>query len=312
MTESGRRRARRPLESEDVQALHRRRVPAQRVGPHLRGAGGAGGFLANAALASRKDARDAVVAARKAAAGVGRRDRVQPRAGPVPGRGDARGPARPVRRGGRRRRGCGTADERRGPTVDARDRPLGLVRRLERQDRAGRRRREPGGGPYFNLSVPEPTGVVAVLAPQASSLLGLVSVVAPVIVSGNTVVVLASQERPLPAITLARCSRRPTCPAASSTCSPARPPRWRRGWPRTRRVRAIDLAGAAPLPGRRRRWTGARWSGGRGDTDPRRPARRLGAVVRAGGRAGLDGATTGPARILAFTETKTVWHPKGR
>ena len=52
---------------------------------------------------------------------------------------------------------------------------------------------------------PEPTGVVAVLAPQASSLLGLVSVVAPVVVSGNTVVVLTSEGRPLPAIDLAEC-----------------------------------------------------------------------------------------------------------
>ena len=44
----------------------------------------------------------------------------------------------------------------------------------------------PVAGPYFNLSAPEPTGVVAVLAPQESSLLGLVSVLAPVIVTGNT------------------------------------------------------------------------------------------------------------------------------
>ena len=60
----------------------------------------------------------------------------------------------------------------------------------------------PVSGPYFNFSVPEPTGVVAVLAPQESSLLGLVSVVAPAIVTGNTVVVLSSELRPLPAVTL--------------------------------------------------------------------------------------------------------------
>ena len=57
-------------------------------------------------------------------------------------------------------------------------------------------------GPYFDFSVPEPTGVVAVVAPQQSSLLGLVSVVAPVIVTGNTCVVATSATRPLPAITL--------------------------------------------------------------------------------------------------------------
>ena len=61
----------------------------------------------------------------------------------------------------------------------------------------------PVAGPFFNLSTPEPTGVVAVLAPQESSLLGLVSVVAPVIISGNTVVVASSTDRPLPAVTFA-------------------------------------------------------------------------------------------------------------
>src|SRR5260370_39974724 len=57
-------------------------------------------------------------------------------------------------------------------------------------------------GPYFNFSVPEPTGVVAVVAPAQSSLLGLVSVLAPVIATGNTAVVIASEARPLAAITL--------------------------------------------------------------------------------------------------------------
>ena len=60
----------------------------------------------------------------------------------------------------------------------------------------------PVAGPYFNLSAPEPTGVVAVLAPQDSSLLGLVSVLAPVLVPGNTAVVVTSESRPLPAVTL--------------------------------------------------------------------------------------------------------------
>ena len=56
--------------------------------------------------------------------------------------------------------------------------------------------------PFFKLSTPEPTGVVAVLAPQGSSLLGLVSVIAPTIVTGNTAVVVTSYERPLPAVAL--------------------------------------------------------------------------------------------------------------
>ena len=60
----------------------------------------------------------------------------------------------------------------------------------------------PVAGPYFDFSMPEPTGVVAVLAPQQSSLLGLVSVLAPVLAGGNTAVVVSSRQRPLPAVTL--------------------------------------------------------------------------------------------------------------
>jgi acyl-CoA reductase-like NAD-dependent aldehyde dehydrogenase len=60
----------------------------------------------------------------------------------------------------------------------------------------------PVGAPYFNFTIPEPTGVVGIVAPEASSLLGLVSRLAPPLVAGNTVVVLASEARPLPAVTL--------------------------------------------------------------------------------------------------------------
>ena len=61
----------------------------------------------------------------------------------------------------------------------------------------------PVAGSYFNFSVPEPTGVVGLVAPEESSLLGLVSRLAPVVVSGNAAVVIASESRPLPAVTLA-------------------------------------------------------------------------------------------------------------
>jgi len=60
----------------------------------------------------------------------------------------------------------------------------------------------PVAGSYFNFSVPEPTGVVGIIAPEESSLLGLISRLAPVIVSGNAAVVIASESRPLPAVTL--------------------------------------------------------------------------------------------------------------
>ena len=60
----------------------------------------------------------------------------------------------------------------------------------------------PVAAPYFNFTIPEPTGVVGIVAPETSSLLGLVSRLAPPLVTGNAVVLLASERRPLPAVTL--------------------------------------------------------------------------------------------------------------
>jgi acyl-CoA reductase-like NAD-dependent aldehyde dehydrogenase len=160
-----------------------------------------GKFVANAALASRKDARDAVSAARKAFGGwAGRtaynRAQILYRIAEV-------------------------MEDRRPQFVQVVTQSEGLsASKAERVvDEAVDRlvwyagwadkvtqvvgNANPVAGPFFNLSTPEPTGVVAVLAPQASSLLGLVSVVAPVIVTGNTVVVVSSYERPLPAVTFA-------------------------------------------------------------------------------------------------------------
>ena len=60
----------------------------------------------------------------------------------------------------------------------------------------------PVAADYFNFTIPEPTGVVGIVAPETSSLLGLVSRLAPPLVAGNAVVVITSEARPLPAITL--------------------------------------------------------------------------------------------------------------
>jgi acyl-CoA reductase-like NAD-dependent aldehyde dehydrogenase len=60
----------------------------------------------------------------------------------------------------------------------------------------------PVAAPYFNFTIPEPTGVVGIVAPETSSLLGLISRLAPPLVAGNTVILLASETRPLPAVTL--------------------------------------------------------------------------------------------------------------
>jgi acyl-CoA reductase-like NAD-dependent aldehyde dehydrogenase len=61
----------------------------------------------------------------------------------------------------------------------------------------------PVASSHFNFSVPEPTGVVSIIAPQGDSLLGLISVIAPVIAGGNTCVILASETKPLCAVTFA-------------------------------------------------------------------------------------------------------------
>ncbi|CAN5359380.1 aldehyde dehydrogenase family protein [soil metagenome] len=160
-----------------------------------------GRFVANAALASRKDARDAVVAARKAF-------------GPWSGR-------TAYNRAQILYRVAEIMEDRRPQFVQALQQSEGLTaaRANAALDAAIDRlvwyagwadkltqvvgNANPVAGPFFNLSTPEPTGVVAVLAPQESSLLGLISVIAPVIVTGNTAVVVSSYERPLPTVTFA-------------------------------------------------------------------------------------------------------------
>ena len=157
----------------------------------------------------------------------------------------------------------------------------------------------PVAGPFFNLSTPEPTGVVAVLAPQESSLLGLVSVVAPAIVTGNTVVVVSSYDRPLPAVTF------------SEVLATSDVPGWRGQHPD--RLRRHGRAVAGRPHGRQRHRPDRR----RRRRRPRRPRSRRPPPRTSSGYAaprppsptgredpGLDAMTT-------FLETKTVWHPIG-
>ena len=102
----------------------------------------------------------------------------------------------------------------------------------------------PVAGPFFNFSVPEPTGVVGVVAPQASSLLGLVSVLAPVLVTGNAVVLLASEKRPLPAITLAEVLATSDLPGGVVNVLTGRVAELAPVLAAHRDVDALDLAGA--------------------------------------------------------------------
>jgi acyl-CoA reductase-like NAD-dependent aldehyde dehydrogenase len=250
-------------------------------------------FLANAALASRKDARDAVVAARKAQPGW---------AG-----------ATAYNRGQVLYRVAEVMEGRRGQFVEDVQRAEGLtVRRAESAVDAAIDRwvwyagwsdklaqvlggTNPVAGPYFNFSIPEPTGVVAAIAPQESSLLGLVSVLAPIVVSGNTCVLLAAEDAPLPAITLSEVLATSDVPGGVVNILTGRVAEVAPWLAAHMDVNAIDLAGVDDAALRRELEVAAADNVKR----VRRPAE-----VDWSADPGLD-------RVRSFLETKTVWHPIG-
>ena len=254
-----------------------------------------GRFLANAARASRKDARDAVVAARRAVAGWS--------GATAYNRGQVLYRVAEVLEGRRAQFVAEVADAEdlspaaAGRAVDAAvDRWVWYAGWSDKVAQVVGSS-NPVAGPYFDFSVPEPTGVVAVVAPQESSLLGLVSVVAPAVVTGNTVVVVAAEAAPLPAVTLAEVLATSDVPAGVVnllTGSPAEIAPWLASH---MDVNAIDLTGV-------------------GDpalaTDlEREAAGNLKRVVRPLREAVDWAADPGLDRLRAFLETKTVWHPVG-
>ena len=160
-----------------------------------------GTFVANAALASRKDARDAVVAARKAYPGWSARSAYN-RAQVLYRVAEVMEDRRPQFVLAVQQSEGLSAPKADAVVDEAVDRLVWYAGWADKLTQVVGNA-NPVAGPFFNLSTPEPTGVVAVLAPQASSLLGLVSVVAPVVVTGNTAVVVSSFDRPLPAVTFA-------------------------------------------------------------------------------------------------------------
>ncbi len=157
-----------------------------------------GKFVANAALASRKDARDAVVAARKAFGGWAGKTAYN-RAQILYRVAEIMEDRRPQFIEAVRQSEGLTASRANAAVDEAIDRLVWYAGWADKLTQVVGNA-NPVAGPFFNLSTPEPTGVVAVLAPQESSLLGLISVVAPVVVSGNTAVVVSL----LPASTAGR------------------------------------------------------------------------------------------------------------
>jgi acyl-CoA reductase-like NAD-dependent aldehyde dehydrogenase len=255
-----------------------------------------GRFVANAALASRKDARDAVVAARKAFPGWAGRTAYN-RAQIVYRIAEVMEDRRPqfVQALGQSEGLSGSKADR--AVDEAIDRLVWYAGWADKITQVIGNA-NPVAGPYFNLSTPEPTGVVAVLAPQESSLFGLVSVVAPVIVTGNTTVVVSSYARPLPAVTFAEVLATSDVPGgvvnlltgSAATVAP---------WLASHMdVNAIDLTGVA------------------GDAELATAlevaaADNLKRVRRAPATEPDWTPTPGLDPMTAFLETKTVWHPIG-
>jgi len=154
----------------------------------------------------------------------------------------------------------------------------------------------PVAGPFFNFSVPEPTGVVAAVAPQDNSILGLVSVMAPIITTGNTVIVMPSPARPIPAITLAECLATSDVPAGVVnilTGAPAEVTPW---LAEHADVNALDLTGIVDA------------------SVATELERQAAGTIKRVRRPQPDAKwQTKPtlSRMRAFTETATVWHPLG-
>ncbi|MBE1531434.1 aldehyde dehydrogenase family protein [Actinomadura algeriensis] len=249
-----------------------------------------GRFVANASHASRKDVRDAVGAARKAFGGWSGRT--------------------PYNRGQILYRVAEMLEGRRVQFVDElRTAGLSKGAATAEVDAAVDRwvwyagwadklaavagSANPVAGPFFNFSTPEPTGVVGVVAPD-SPLLGLVSTVAPAIVSGNTAVVVASEPAPLPAITLAEVLATSDLPGGVVNILTGHRDELAPWLATHMDVNALDLAGVP--------------ADAVADLEEK-AAGNLKRVVRPGDSDW--GAEPGTARMTAFLETKTVWHPVG-
>ncbi len=147
----------------------------------------------------------------------------------------------------------------------------------------------PVAGPYFNFTIPEPTGVVAVIAPDEPPLEGLVSRIAPVLTGGNAVVALASESRPLAAIELAEALATSDVPGGVVNLLTGRRAELAPWLASHMDVNAIDITGADGLR----------------------------AEIEAAAAENVKRVVTGTAdgqslyEISAFLELKTVWHPIG-
>ncbi|MFI1013770.1 aldehyde dehydrogenase family protein [Streptomyces sp. NPDC020965] len=257
-----------------------------------------GAWLANAPLSSRKDARDAVVAARKAFGGwsgataynrgqilyriaemlEGRREQFVREVAEAEGHSPAK------------KAELAKAAAQVDAAIDRWVWYAGWTDKIAQVVGGA----NPVAGPYFNLSTPEPTGVVTVLAPRDSSFLGLVSVLAPVIATGNTAIVVASEKSPLPALSLGEVLATSDLPGGVVNVLSGRTAEIAAPLAAHQDVNAIDLTGADDALAKELEIAAAE---------------NLKRVLRP---QPVDyAADPGIRRMTAFLETKTVWHPTG-
>lgn len=251
-----------------------------------------GDFLANVAKASRKDARDAVVQARAAhavfsAATAYNRAQVLYRvAEMLEGRRDQF--VAEIRQSEGVSQGKASAQVDRA--IDTWVWYAGFADKYAQVAGNG----NPVAGPFFNLSTPEPTGVVVTVAPQGAqgeSLLGICSVVAPIIASGNAVIALAHYRQPLSALSLGEVLHTSDVPGGVVNILAGNPAELMPWLAEHQDVNALDLAGAAEYD-----WVSF-------EEMAAETLKRVVPPVRGIPEQSLE-------RITAFTEIKTVWHTK--
>ena len=154
----------------------------------------------------------------------------------------------------------------------------------------------PVAGPYFNFTFPEPTGVVGIVAPEEPALLGLVSRLAPVVVSGNVAVLLASEFKPLPAVTLSEVLATSDVPGGVINVLTGYKAELIPWLASHMDVNAIDLSGSPE-----ELVAGAEEAA----------AANVKRTVRDGAVDYFDDSAQSPYAISDFLEMKTVWHPMG-
>jgi len=244
-------------------------------------------FIANPCLASRKDLKDAVVAARSAVSGWSQataynRGQILYRMAEIlEGRSEQFASEISELTGVTPKK----AHEEVEASIDLLVWYAGWTDKISALDGAT----NPVAGPYYNFTIPEALGVVGFIAPKKSALLGFVAGIAPIIASGNSVIALASESAPLPAMSFAEVIATSDVPAGVINILTGKASELAPWFASHMDIDGLDITGLDA---------------------------KLVAEIKVAGAQNLkrihsfkENAT--PGRILAFMESKTVWHPIG-